>query len=50
VLLKLFGMDATEYDRFHNFLKAHGCKVDYRIYRNGAFIEPERRERLPKVS
>jgi transcriptional regulator with PAS, ATPase and Fis domain len=49
-LLKLFGMDAKDYDRFHNFLKAHGCKVDFRLYRTGAFVAPERPTRLPRVS
>ncbi len=49
-LLRLFGIDAKDYDRFHNFLKAHECKVDFRLYRTGAFVAPERPERLPKVS
>ena len=49
-LLKLFGMDAADYYRFHNFLTAHGCKVDFRTYRTGAFVAPVRRQGLPKVS
>jgi transcriptional regulator with PAS, ATPase and Fis domain len=34
-LLKLFGIPATDYKRFHNFLMAHDCKVDYRAFRKG---------------
>jgi transcriptional regulator with PAS, ATPase and Fis domain len=41
-LLKLFGMQPTDYNRFHNFLTAHGCKVDFRTFRTGAPIEPVR--------
>jgi DNA-binding NtrC family response regulator len=32
-LLKLFGMTADDYHRFHNFLAAHECKVDFRAFR-----------------
>ena len=35
-LLKLFGMSPDDYHRFHNFLAAHDCKVDFRAFRNGA--------------
>jgi transcriptional regulator with PAS, ATPase and Fis domain len=49
-LLKLFGMDAGDYYRFHNFLTAHGCKVDFRTYRTGAAVATIRRQGLPKVS
>jgi transcriptional regulator with PAS, ATPase and Fis domain len=34
-LLALFRMDPQDYQRFHNFLTAHGCKVEYREFRNG---------------
>jgi transcriptional regulator with PAS, ATPase and Fis domain len=34
-LLALFRMDPHDYQRFHNFLTAHGCKVEYREFRNG---------------
>jgi transcriptional regulator with PAS, ATPase and Fis domain len=49
-VLKLFGMDASDYYRFHNFLTAHDCKVDFRTFRTGAFVAPMRRQGLPKVS
>jgi DNA-binding NtrC family response regulator len=32
-LLKLFGMAATDYKRFMNFLAAHDCVVDFRQFR-----------------
>jgi transcriptional regulator with PAS, ATPase and Fis domain len=35
-LVALFGMDANDYQRFHNFLAAHECHVDYRQFRIGA--------------
>src|SRR6478735_8074163 len=34
-LLTLFGMDPQDYQKFHNFLSAHECKVDYREFRSG---------------
>ena len=34
-LLRLFGMAHTDYKRFHNFLMTHGCKIDYRAFRQG---------------
>jgi transcriptional regulator with PAS, ATPase and Fis domain len=34
-LLRLFGMAHGDYKRFHNFLMTHGCKVDYRAFREG---------------
>ena len=40
-LLRLFGMSAHDYKRFHNFLMTHGCKVDYRAFRQGT-PEPAR--------
>src|SRR3954454_1795581 len=45
MLLKLFGMAATDYKRFHNFLMAHNCKVDYRSFRQGT-PEPARPARV----
>ncbi len=47
-LLNLFGMENADYQRFHNFLAAHDCKVDYREFRTGApGPEPTRRVSLP---
>jgi len=34
-LLTLFGMEPQDYQKFHNFLSAHECKVDYREFRSG---------------
>jgi transcriptional regulator with PAS, ATPase and Fis domain len=34
-VLKLFGMNESDYCRFHNFLNGHGCKLDFRGFRNG---------------
>ena len=34
-MLKLFGMTEGDYHRFHNFLAAHDCKVDFRAFRVG---------------
>jgi transcriptional regulator with PAS, ATPase and Fis domain len=34
-LLKLFGMSPRDYKRFLNFLAAHGCRTDFREFRNG---------------
>ena len=31
----LFKMQPQDYQRFHNFLTAHGCKVEFREFRNG---------------
>jgi transcriptional regulator with PAS, ATPase and Fis domain len=44
-LLRLFGMPVSDYKRFHNFLMAHGCKVDYRSFRQGS-PEPARAPRV----
>jgi transcriptional regulator with PAS, ATPase and Fis domain len=49
-LLKLFGMPESDYHRFHNFLTAHACKVDFRNYRTGVDIQPARPQAFPKVS
>jgi DNA-binding NtrC family response regulator len=40
-LLQLFRVPEEDYKRFHNFLDAHDCKVDYRIFRKG-LPEPAR--------
>ena len=49
-LLNLFGMDSSDYQRFHNFLAAHDCKVDYREFRTGGpGPEPARRVVLPPL-
>ena len=43
-LLTLFKMEPHDYQRFHNFLTAHGCKVEFREFRNGDMpIAPQRR-------
>jgi hypothetical protein len=34
-LLTLFGIAATDYKRFLNFLAAHDCVVDFRLFREG---------------
>jgi transcriptional regulator with PAS, ATPase and Fis domain len=34
-MVRLFGMVQSDYQRFHNFLAAHGCKVDFRNFRQG---------------
>jgi transcriptional regulator with PAS, ATPase and Fis domain len=44
-LLRLFGMPHQDYKRFHNFLMTHGCKVDYRSFRQGT-PEPARAPRV----
>jgi transcriptional regulator with PAS, ATPase and Fis domain len=44
-LLRLFGMPHEDYKRFHNFLMTHGCRVDYRAFRQGT-PEPARVPRL----
>ena len=45
-LLKLFGMDESDYCRFHNFLNGHGCKLDFREFRNGHGQPAARRPRV----
>ena len=35
-LLRLFHLPATDYHRFHNFLAAHACKVDFHAFRTSA--------------
>jgi transcriptional regulator with PAS, ATPase and Fis domain len=50
-LLNLFGMESSDYQRFHNFLAAHDCKVDYREFRTGGpGPEPMRRAALPALN
>jgi transcriptional regulator with PAS, ATPase and Fis domain len=49
-LMTLFGMEPRDYQRFHNFLSAHDCKVDYREFRSGqAEAAPLRRALLPQL-
>ena len=47
-LLELFGMKPEDYQRFHNFLAAHDCKVEFREFRNAESTSstPRRRKRL----
>jgi hypothetical protein len=43
-LVKLFGMDAADYKRFLDFIAAHQCGVDAKIYkrdRSGESLTPE---------
>ena len=49
-LLPLFGIDRSDYFRFHNFLTAHDCKIDYRAYRHGAPVQPSRPAQVLPVS
>jgi transcriptional regulator with PAS, ATPase and Fis domain len=50
-LMNLFGMSPADYQRFHNFLAAHDCKVDYREFRTGGPApEPARRVVLPPLT
>jgi DNA-binding NtrC family response regulator len=49
-LLPLFGMPASDYHRFHNFLTTHNCKLDFRTFRTGAGVVASRPPALPKVS
>jgi transcriptional regulator with GAF, ATPase, and Fis domain len=43
-LMPLFKMAPEDYQRFHNFLTAHGCKVEFREFRNGDTpVAPQRR-------
>ena len=44
-LLKLFGMANQDYKRFLNFLAAHDCGADFRVFRHGT-AEAERPPRL----
>ena len=49
--MNLFGMSPADYQRFHNFLAAHDCKVDYREFRTGGPApEPARRVVLPPLT
>jgi transcriptional regulator with GAF, ATPase, and Fis domain len=45
-LLPVFGMKPQDYQRFHNFLAAHDCKVDYHEFRMGEPETPPRRRGL----
>jgi DNA-binding NtrC family response regulator len=45
-VLKLFGMKESDYCRFHNFLSGHGCKLDFREFRNGQSQSPARPPRV----
>jgi transcriptional regulator with PAS, ATPase and Fis domain len=50
-LLTLFGIDAHDYQRFHNFLTAHDCRVDYREFRTGqAERHLKRRVLVPELN
>jgi transcriptional regulator with PAS, ATPase and Fis domain len=49
-LLQLFGMKPEDYQRFHNFLAAHDCKVDFREFRTGErSSSADRRAALPDI-
>ena len=49
-VLRLFGMPDSDYHRFHNFLTAHACKVDFRNYRTGVDVGSARPPSIFKVS
>ena len=49
-VLRLFGMPDSDYHRFHNFLTAHACKVDFRNYRTGVDVPSTRPPSIFKVS
>lgn len=49
-LLGLFRMPPSDYHRFHNFLTAHACKVDFRNYRTGVDLPTSRPPAIFKVS
>ena len=50
-VLRLFGMQEQDYQRFHNFLAAHECKIDFREFRTGDGGGQEaRRLVLPKLN
>jgi DNA-binding NtrC family response regulator len=49
-VLRLFGMPESDYHRFHNFLTAHACKVDFRNFRTGVDLPCDRPPSIFKVS
>ena len=49
-VLRLFGMPESDYHRFHNFLTAHACKVDFRNYRTGVDVPNSRPVAIFKIS
>jgi transcriptional regulator with PAS, ATPase and Fis domain len=49
-LLPLFKMAPPDYQRFHNFLTAHGCKVGFREFRNGDAAATPRRGPLTPLA
>jgi two-component system, NtrC family, response regulator HydG len=49
-VLRLFGMPESDYHRFHNFLTAHACKVDFRNFRTGVDVPSTRPPAIFKVS
>ena len=49
-LLQLFGMKEQDYQRFHNFLAAHDCKVDFREFRSTSPTDPPSRRSLSPLA
>jgi DNA-binding NtrC family response regulator len=49
-VLRLFGMPESDYHRFHNFLTAHACKVDFRNFRTGVDVPSTRPPAIFKIS
>jgi DNA-binding NtrC family response regulator len=49
-VLRLFGMPESDYHRFHNFLTAHACKVDFRNFRTGVTVPSARPPVVFKIS
>jgi DNA-binding NtrC family response regulator len=48
-MVGLFGMPATDYKRFLNFLTTHDCVVDFRPYRSGGMTTGARRASETRV-
>jgi len=49
-LMRVLGMEPQDYQRFHNFLTAHGCKVEYREFRNSDTPVPPQRRALDPLA
>jgi hypothetical protein len=45
-LLELFGIPASDYKRFMNFLSTHDCRVDYREFRTARHEPPHSRRSI----
>jgi hypothetical protein len=45
-VLELFGIPASDYKRFMNFLSTHDCRVDYREFRTARSDAPRARRSI----